>query len=167
MNRQGNNQGVALIEVLISLLIFSLGVLGLSGLQSEAIRITHDSSQRSHATWLAHEATERMKVNPQAVESGEYQSQSSTASTDIVTYCNSSPPSCIGATCTPTNMARFDVHELMCDSSGLINQQLTIACSATPCITGSMLDITVSWDSRAAVAGLFASRQQLRIRARQ
>ncbi len=166
MNRQENIHGVALIEVLISLLIFSLGVLGLVGLQGEAIRITHDSSQRSHATWLAHEATERMKVNPEAVESGIYQSQSTTASADIVTYCSSSPASCIGSSCSPTNMALYDVHDLMCESTGLINQQLSIACSASPCTTGSILEITVSWDSRAAVAGLFANRQQLRIRAR-
>lgn len=165
MNRN-RQKGFALIEVLVSLLIFALGVLGVAGMQGQAIRVTHDSSQRSQATWLAHEATERIKVNPGGLDSGVYQSEAQTASSNIVSYCGSPPSTCIGTTCSVDDMARYDVFELMCDTTGLINQQITIACSAAPCVEGSNVDISVSWDSRGATAGVFAIRQQLSIRTR-
>lgn len=52
--------GVALIEVLISLLIFSLGILGLIGLQTRAITLSGDAEDRNRAALLANEVTSTM-----------------------------------------------------------------------------------------------------------
>jgi len=48
-------QGVALIEVLVAILIFSIGVLGLIGLQSRAIALSIDAEDRNRASMLANE----------------------------------------------------------------------------------------------------------------
>jgi len=48
-------RGVALIEVLVAILIFSIGVLGLIGLQSRAIAVSMDTEDRNRASLLANE----------------------------------------------------------------------------------------------------------------
>jgi len=49
-NRQG---GVALLEALIGILIFSIGILAVVGMQATAIRTVTDSKYRSEAAFLA------------------------------------------------------------------------------------------------------------------
>ena len=53
-------RGIALIEVLIALLIFMLGVLGLVGLQATMTRAQTDSKSRADAAYLATELIGRM-----------------------------------------------------------------------------------------------------------
>lgn len=53
-------QGVALIEVLVAVLIFSFGLLGLVGLQSRAIQFSGNSEDRTIAASLAAEAAAQM-----------------------------------------------------------------------------------------------------------
>ncbi|MCR8957670.1 pilus assembly protein PilV [Variovorax sp. S2] len=54
------SQGIALIEVLVALLIFMLGVLGLVGLQASMTRAQTDSKVRADAAYLASELNGRM-----------------------------------------------------------------------------------------------------------
>ncbi len=53
-------RGIALIEVLVALLVFMLGVLGLVGLQSSMTRAQTESKLRADAAYLASEAIGRM-----------------------------------------------------------------------------------------------------------
>lgn len=59
-NTQRHQQGVALIEVMVSLLIFSLGVLGMVAMQGKAITYTVDAEDRSRAAMLANEIVASM-----------------------------------------------------------------------------------------------------------
>lgn len=52
--------GVMLIEALIAILIFSIGVLGIIGLQGSAVKASTDSKYRSEAALLANELIGRM-----------------------------------------------------------------------------------------------------------
>jgi type IV pilus assembly protein PilV len=51
---------VALIEVLVALLVFSIGLLGIVGLQARAIQLSVDSEDRSRAALLANEIVSQM-----------------------------------------------------------------------------------------------------------
>ena len=55
-----SQKGIALLEVLISLLIFSLGILGLIGLQTRAISLSVDAEDRNRAALLANEVASTM-----------------------------------------------------------------------------------------------------------
>ena len=57
-----SSQGFALIEVLVSLLIFSLGVVGLMGLQVRALQASTDAQDRSQAAMLAQSLASEMWV---------------------------------------------------------------------------------------------------------
>lgn len=62
MNRRGTQQGVMLLEALIGILIFSIGILALIGMQAAAMRATIDAKYRSEASFLANEIIGKMWV---------------------------------------------------------------------------------------------------------
>lgn len=54
--------GFTLIEVLISILVFSFGILGAVALQASAIKMSTDAQQRAEATFLADQLLARMLI---------------------------------------------------------------------------------------------------------
>lgn len=54
--------GLTLIESLISILIFSLGILGLAGLQANAIKMSTDAKYRADAAFLANDLIGRISL---------------------------------------------------------------------------------------------------------
>ena len=66
--------GIALLEVLIAVVIISFGLLGLAGTQVTAIRNNHVAYMRSIATHQAQEMADRMRANMIAAETGAYDS---------------------------------------------------------------------------------------------
>jgi type IV pilus assembly protein PilV len=55
--------GMALIEVLVSILLFSLGILGMIGLQTRAMSFSVDAADRNRAALLANEIASTMWLN--------------------------------------------------------------------------------------------------------
>ena len=56
------SRGFMLIEVLISLMIFSLGVIGLMGMQARAIQAGTDAQDRDIAARLANQLASQMQI---------------------------------------------------------------------------------------------------------
>jgi len=53
-------RGVTMVEVLVALLVFSLGILGAVGMQARAIQLSVDSEDRSRAALMANEIVAEM-----------------------------------------------------------------------------------------------------------
>lgn len=83
--------GFTLLETLVALLILSIGLLGLAGLQLSSVKNSRDVYYRTQATILAQDIAERMRANRQGVEAGNYQnaSGSQNASCRNTTGCSS------------------------------------------------------------------------------
>ncbi|KFX71634.1 pilus assembly protein PilV [Pseudomonas taeanensis MS-3] len=64
--------GFSLIEVLVSFLVLSIGVLGMAGLQLNALKFNQTAAVRSQATFLAYDIAERMRANRVKARSGNY-----------------------------------------------------------------------------------------------
>lgn len=64
--------GLTLIEVLVALLILSIGILGLASLQTASLSFNTSSAQRTQATVLAYDMADRMRANRQAAIAGAY-----------------------------------------------------------------------------------------------
>jgi type IV pilus assembly protein PilV len=60
-------RGFSLVEVLATTVVFSVGVLGISGLNGFSKRASYDAVQRSTAAELAYAILEEMRVNSQAL----------------------------------------------------------------------------------------------------
>ena len=61
------NRGLTLIEVLVTLVVISMGLLGVAALQMRTLRHNYDALMRSHASALADDIADRMRVNRVAV----------------------------------------------------------------------------------------------------
>jgi type IV pilus assembly protein PilV len=66
--------GFSLIEVLVALVVLSVGLLGLAALQQNAVRFNHDAYLRSQATVLAYDIADRIRGNRQAATAEAYDS---------------------------------------------------------------------------------------------
>ena len=122
--RPAAQRGVSLIEVMISLFVFGIGVLGFAALQSRAVQATFDNSQRDQVVWLTQSLIDRIRGNPGAA--GKYAALLSNYQSGS---CPSAPPRlCDGSTtldsnnqctncCSADEMAQFDVWDLYCSSS--------------------------------------------------
>lgn len=67
-------RGVSLIEVLIALVILSVGLLGLAGLQTTSLQFNTSAYYRTQATFLTYSLAERMRANRQGALAGDYDS---------------------------------------------------------------------------------------------
>lgn len=72
--QSASSGGFTLIEVLVALLVVSIGLLGVARLQTLAMRSTHGSHLRSQAVVLAYAMADRMRANNRGVRdaSGNY-----------------------------------------------------------------------------------------------
>jgi type IV pilus assembly protein PilV len=68
-NHKRSQFGFSLIEVMVSVLVTSVSVLGMAGMQITAKRAGHEAIQRTTATAMAMDMLERMRSNPQMLAS--------------------------------------------------------------------------------------------------
>lgn len=93
----GRQAGVSLIEVLVAVLVFGVGLLGLAGLSAAAARSATSAAWRSQAVALAADMIERMRVNGVGVWMGAYDGD----------YPNARRQDC-HAGCDPPQLAAYD-----------------------------------------------------------
>lgn len=65
-------KGFTLTEVLVAMLVLSIGLLGLASLQVTSLRNNHSAFQLSLATNLSYGIIDRMRANRPAARAGEY-----------------------------------------------------------------------------------------------
>ena len=66
------SRGLTLVEILIALLIMSIGLLGLASLQTLSLKFNTSAYYRTQATQLAYDFADRMRANRQAALGGSY-----------------------------------------------------------------------------------------------
>ncbi len=95
----GKQQGFTLIEVLITVVLMSIGLLGLAGLQMTGIRGGQQALDSSNVYTLAWDMADRVRANPGGASGGQY---------DNLTSSPGSLPGCITSGCSPANLAAYD-----------------------------------------------------------
>jgi len=98
-----SNRGFSLVEVMVAMVVFSIGLLGLAGLQSLGISNNQTAYLRSIAMQQAYNMSDRMRDNITAVNAGNYNA--------ITTTIPSSFTNCITNSCTTTQLSVFDAFE--------------------------------------------------------
>ena len=118
------NRGFSLLEVLISVLILSIGLLGMAGLQMNALKFNQSASVRSQATVMAYEITDRMRMNRVAALAGQYNTALSQTSVT-------------GQTRAAVDLASWKT---------ALQSQLPDGRGAIALGTGNRVTVTVQWD---------------------
>ena len=100
--------GITLIEVLISILVVNIGLLGLAGLFINSLKSTNEGYLYSQVVALTYDMTDRIRANPSALNA-----YTNTPTTKLA-------KDCAQATCSPRELAAYDLFTW--------KQQLDIAC---------------------------------------
>ena len=135
--------GVTLVEVLVAVVILSIGLLGLASLQVLALQNGSQSYQRSQATSLAYEISDRMRTNRIQANSGSYALDPATPPAAPATDCSTT-------SCSAAQFAAYDLYNWFTRVRSILRSGTArISCSATPCGAGIMQTVTVIWDEQA------------------
>jgi len=63
--------GFTLLEVLVAMLILSIGLLGLAALQANTLKLNHGALQRSQGIFLTYDMMDRLRANRTAALAGQ------------------------------------------------------------------------------------------------
>lgn len=137
-------QGFTLIEVLVALLIMSVGMLGVAGMQTRGLQSGGLATHRLQVVMKVQEIAERIRINSAAVDS---------YVTTATAYGTNNK--CFNATvCTEAQMVAYDIYLWKQDLLSILpNDSGTTAVIAvdndTPATTLATITITISWKSMA------------------
>lgn len=129
--------GMTLIEILVAIVVLSIGLLGLAGLQLKGIQVNQGSIWRWQAAALAEDLADRIRADPAGAVAGAYTITAGTAP---------------GTTTDPATAAA--VQEWLARVKALPNGSADVA----PAIGGAanQMSISVSWDDTRGIAGVSA-----------
>jgi type IV pilus assembly protein PilV len=143
--------GATLVEVLVSVLILSFGMLALSGMMAFAVQMPKLSGYRATAANIASSHVEKIRANPQAFRDGEY----STATSYDGTFNEIAAQPCYFPNCSATLLALMDdaatkrAARVELPAGGVLT-----SCESNPCTEHSMGNIWVMWqepDARSVI----------------
>lgn len=133
MMRRNQQAGFTMIEVLVALIVLAIGLLGVAGVQTLAMKSTANSHFRSQVNVLAYDMVERIRANTPGASGGAYNN---------ITEAGTKP-SC-STSCTSAQLAAIDANEWF------TNMQ-----AALPGFTGASVTyangvatITINWTER-------------------
>jgi type IV pilus assembly protein PilV len=160
MRRQ---KGVTLIEVLVSMIIFSVGILGMTTLQTRVLQENADQHQRQVAISTAQAITDRMTMNKSPAALVQYATSISdngicdAAPAQICSESYAAGAEVDADVCSETEMAIYDSWDILCASDAgaadqLINFNARLTCATATCDsdTGDNLTLQLLWRSRTA-----------------
>ncbi|MEE9303995.1 MAG: type IV pilus modification protein PilV [Thiotrichaceae bacterium] len=163
MNIKHQQSGFSLIEVLVTAVILSTGLLGIAGLQLSSIKNSHNAFLETQARYMATTLLDNIRANPQGISN--YLADGTVFNCPV----SAPTPTCIstatGTTpCTATQLAISERHRAICGSEvgssvngGVKNElpeaSMTIQCIAADGTFGndcSTRDVSISifWGER-------------------
>lgn len=153
---QKQQKGYLLLEILVTVVVLSLGLLGVASMQYTGLRDNNRSNERSLATILAYDIIDRMRANRTGAQNGNYRIPAA-----------STPPAALGSyncitnfsgtttanICSPDEMANADLIDWWTNALAVLpSGAASIICrnaagNPTPtCPVGSIHTITIMWD---------------------
>jgi len=147
-NFRRRQRGVGLIEVLVALLILSLGMLGMAGLQANALKTNQSSYARTQAVMLSYYILDAMRADKAGATLLQYNTGVVTAGV-IGPICNSAA---ITGTLLADNTRKDWIESLKTNLGDLAS-----TCGAIFCDSNGLCTIQITWDDSRA-GGLGAQR---------
>jgi type IV pilus assembly protein PilV len=149
------SRGFTLIEVMVAIVILSVGMLGVAGLMVTGIQFSHSSLQRSQATQLAYDMIDRMRSNQAGVQLADAPAGGGNYHRPIGNVSASNSPyiinktNCVGATgaalgCLPGEMADQDAWEWQRAVAERLGGGVAIVCRDSSNSPGSYEGTTIT-----------------------
>jgi type IV pilus assembly protein PilV len=149
------NQGFALIEVLVALLVLAFGLLGIAGLLLVVVKAETSSTMKQQAVQIAYDAVDRLRANGKAAKAGNYDVGNLVAS-GTPSYPGEPELNCETASCSPQQLAAFDTwYWLNHEVKQLPMGSGSIATTASG--SDRLVTVTIQWDDAPAQRKLGAA----------
>jgi type IV pilus assembly protein PilV len=105
--------GFSLIEVLVAVLVLTLGIIGAAGMQLTATRTSQQTLYHGTGLQIASEIADRIRANHHEMRRGDADNPFLHVDYDSSRVSNPDPPpaSCYAAACDSGQLAAFDVYE--------------------------------------------------------
>ena len=156
INKQMKHKGFTLVEILVSLLILSVGMLGMAGLQISGMRNSATSSYRTDATQLSYDIVDSIRANTLAVDGNvfeEIEVDHDDTLVDPQKSCLQTSTTATVSSCTSAEMAAVDLYDWITRvRQKLPNASVSIQCNdldgtdGDDCTEFSTHTIMLSWD---------------------
>lgn len=151
--------GFSLLEVLIAVVILSVGLLGLAGMQVTSLKYVTSSLQRTQATSLAYDILDRLRANP----TGTY----ATTLANAASGYSSSSGACFGngANCSANQTALFDLSEWKTAIESLLPRGQGSVVVQAPGAGSTIRAVTImlEWEDRRDVQGATTAAKVLQL----
>lgn len=162
IDRKGQN-GIGLIEVLVATLISAIGLVGLIALQTQTMRATQDTYNKSHAIWIFNDVINRIRANEYYASFyavGDFQCAEEPAQVCSTLSIDNQRKIPEAALCTPGQQAQFELWEAVCPHSAssdtyfnssdyLLEPSLSITCVIDGCPReNNKMRVTLSWKTK-------------------
>ncbi|RDX37553.1 type IV pilus modification protein PilV [Kangiella sp. HD9-110m-PIT-SAG07] len=143
--------GISLIEVLITVLVMAVGMLGVAALQVKSLNTSQESYSKSQAVAVVEGLADLMRTEYEFIHSTETGNNVYSASGD--NWCANPPAKCTAATCSNEEQSKTNIAEA-CEAlvaTGIPGPKMGAACIDVPttdadnCSPGSMHIIYASW----------------------
>ena len=128
-----------MIEVLVAMVLLSVGMLALTGLQLSSLKATNQSRGITRIAFHAEEIADRMRANPPPL-GGSYAAY---MVNNLSTLPSVPSVDCTAGPCTHAEMAAFDIYTWIFNLLGAVGQ---VDATITPELNGIGLVIKVAWD---------------------
>lgn len=125
--------GATMIEILVTILVLAVGLLGLSATQVMSLKNGNNAHHRYTAALAAQEMAERMRANPDGLELGSYSAKS-------VDGSETSPSCSASLACSAADLARLDLY----DWGQVISTNLPGGTGEIG-VSGGTVTLTVKW----------------------
>lgn len=136
--------GATLIEILVALLILSLGVLGMGALQTRAIKGNNSSVQRSQAVMLSYTMMDAMRLDKAAAKALLYNTGAFDNSTGKIDNSICSIAAITGTTLQDNNMLAWITS--LKKNIGTVTD--TTSCGAIACDADGICRVQIFWDDQ-------------------
>ncbi len=128
-------KGFTLLEVMIALVVFTVALLGLAGLQAASLRENQVAYLNTVATQLAYDMGERIRANPTAAANGDYLVDSTSGSVAAPSV------DCYTGSCGASEIAATDAYEWLT----AVEEKLPSG-KGKVVSSGGLFTVTVMWD---------------------
>lgn len=133
--KKSDQRGVSFLEVLVAVVILSVGFLATSRMQIMGMRYNQSAFFKSQASIMAADIADRMRSNIAGVDNGEYDA--------INTESLPSDPGCMTSGCDASELAALDINQWgtniessLPDGKGEVTRN------------GNIFEIEVKWDEK-------------------
>ncbi|MCH9697238.1 MAG: type IV pilus modification protein PilV [Gammaproteobacteria bacterium] len=151
-----HSDGFTLTEILVSLLVLSIGMLGMAGIQMSGLKNSATSTYRTDATQFAYDLADAIRANSVAVDANVFHDidiDDDETVTDPGHSCMQTTTSASVSSCSAGEMAAVDLYHWVTKvKNRLPGASLSISCNdvdnsdADDCTVHSTHTITLSWN---------------------